>query len=129
MITLRKKIRGYFFMTVLNLWSNLNYKFNTINEKKKKPGNQAKYLVLPPRAGKYADKTGEESLWFRYLKKGLEHVFSQSQNSVKQDRNMSKMNMILGKQLILFEYPHIKARKTVPRLRLSCRYQTVLTLY
>ena len=42
---------------------------------------------------------------------------------------MSKMNMILGKQLILFEYPHIKARKTVPRLRLSCRYQTVLTLY
>lgn len=117
-------------MTVLNLYSNLNYKFNTINEKKKENRQPSKvYLVLPPRAGKYADKTGEESLWFGYLKKGLEHVFSQSQNSVKQDRNMSKMNMILGKQLILFEYPHIKARKTVPRLRLSCRYQTVLTLY
>jgi len=98
-------------------------------KKKKKPGNQAKYLVLPPRARKYVDKTGEESLWFRYLKKGLEHVYSQSQNSVKRDPNISKINMILGKQLILFEYPHIKARKTVPKLSVSCRYQTVLTLY
>ena len=39
-------------------------------------------------------KEGKKVFGLDILKKGLEHVFSQSQYSVKQDRNMSKMNMI-----------------------------------
>ena len=60
MITLRKKIRGYFFITELNLLSNLDYKCNTINEKKRNQATKQSTWYCPQGPENMQTKQGKK---------------------------------------------------------------------